>query len=94
MPSFEELWDFVVVKEKEIVFQYAKKKQEDDEGVDVYEIIKGDVETNIPIGELQKTLKALRYRAKTSVEEQGINTLYLTFGMLKWKEHEDSSQEF
>ncbi len=50
--------------------------------------------TNKPIGDLQKTLKALRYKANTSIEEQGINTLYLTFGMLKWKERDDSSQVF
>lgn len=36
----------------------------------------------------------MRYKANTSIEEQGINTLYLTFGMLKWKERDDSSQVF
>ena len=94
-PSFDRLWELVVAHEKEIVFPYAKKVQVDDEGEEVYEtIIKGDIETNKPIGDLQKTLKALRYKANTSIEEQGINTLYLTFGMLKWKERDDSSQVF
>ena len=94
-PSFEKLWELVVANEKEIVFPYAKKVQVDDEGEEIYEtVIKGDVETNKPIGDLQKTLKALRYKANTSIEEQGINTLYLTFGMLKWKERDDSSQVF
>ena len=94
-PSFDRLWELVVANEKEIVFPYAKKVQIDDEGEEVYEtVIKGDIETNKPIGDLQKTLKALRYKAKTSIEEQGINTLYLTFGMLKWKERDDSSQIF
>ena len=94
-PSFERLWELVVVNEKEIVFPYAKKVQVDDDGEEVYEtVIKGDIETNKHIGDLQKTLKALRYKANTSIEEQGINTLYLTFGMLKWKERDDSSQVF
>lgn len=94
-PSFGRLWELVVAHEKEIVFPYAKKVQVDDEGEEVYEtVIKGDIETNKPIGDLQKTLKALRYKANTSIEEQGINTLYLTFGMLKWKERDDSSQVF
>ena len=94
-PSFDRLWDLVVANEKEIIFPYAKKVQVDDEGEEVYEtVIKGDIETNKPIGDLQKTLKALRYKANTSIEEQGINTLYLTFGMLKWKERDDSSQVF
>lgn len=86
MPSFDCLWE-LVVNEREIVFPYAKRVHVDDEGEEVYEtIIDGDIETNRSISDLQKTLKALRYKANTSVEEQGINTLYLTFGMLKWKE--------
>ena len=94
-PSFDRLWELVVANEKEVSFPYAKKVQVDDEGEEVYEtVIKGDIETNKPIGDLQKTLKALRYKANTSIEEQGINTLYLTFGMLKWKERDDSSQVF
>lgn len=94
-PSFDSLWEFIVVNEREIIFPYAKKIQVNDEGEDEYEtIIKGDIETNRPIGDLQKTLKALRYKANTSIEEQGINTLYLIFGMLKWKERDDSSQVF
>lgn len=94
-PSFDRLWELVVISEKEIVFPYAKRVQVDEDGEEVYEtVIKGDIETNKLIGDLQKTLKALRYKANTSIEEQGINTLYLTFGMLKWKERDDSSQVF
>ena len=94
-PTFSKLWELVVVNEKELVFPYAKKVQVDDDGEEVYEtVIRGDVETSKPIGELQKTLKVLRYRANTSIEEQGINTLFLTFGMLKWKEQDDSDQTF
>lgn len=79
----------------EKLFSICKRIQFDDEGEETYDtIIKGDIETNRPIGDLQKTLKSLRYKANTSIEEQGINTLYLTFGMLKWKERDDSSQVF
>lgn len=93
-PSFDNLWE-LVVNEREIVFPYARKVQVDDEGEEIYEtIIEGDIETNKSIGDLQKTLKVLRYKANTSIEEQGINILYLTFGMLKWKERDDSSQVF
>jgi len=94
-PSFDSLWELVVINEREIVFPYAKMMHVDDEGEEVYEtVIEGDIETNKPIDDLQKTLKALRYKANTSIEERGINTLYLTFGMLKWKEQDDSSQQF
>ena len=94
-PSFDKLWDQLVINEKELEFPYARKVQISDDGEEICDtIIKGDIETNKPIGELQKTLKSLRYKANTSIEEQGINTLYLTFGMLKWKEQPESSQIF
>ena len=93
VPSFDELWELIVVNERELEFPYARKVQVDDEGEEMYEsVIEGDIETNRPIGDLQKTLKALRYKANTSIEEQGINTLYLTFGMLRWRERDDSSR--
>lgn len=91
-PSINELWKHIVINEKELVFPYAKLIGYDDEGKELYErIINGDAETNKPIEELQKTLKVLRSKANTSIDEQGINTLYLTFGMLNWKERDDSS---
>lgn len=94
-PSFDKLWELIVVNEHEVLFPYAQKVQVDDNGEEIYEtIISGDIETNKPIDELQKTLKALRYKANTSIEEQGINTLYLTFGMLKWKESDNSTEVF
>lgn len=94
-PSFDKLWDQFVINEKELEFPYAKKIQISDNGEEICDtIIKGDIETNKPISDLQKTLKSLRYKANTSIEEQGINTLYLTFGMLKWKEQPESSQIF
>lgn len=40
------------------------------------------------LGEEISTLRNLRRRAKTITEEQGINTLHLTFGLLKWKEND------
>ena len=92
-PSYDKLFDLIAVREKDIRFPYARKTRIDDEGEEMYdEIIKGDVETSKPVGELQKTLKVLRYRANTSIEEQGINILFLAFGLLKWSEREDSEQ--
>lgn len=94
-PSFEKLWEIIVVNEKEVTFPYAENMgfEEDDE--DLYDVVDdGDVRTNKSIGDLQKTLKSLRRKANTSIEEYGVNTLFLTFGMLKWKERDDSSQIF
>lgn len=40
------------------------------------------------------TLRALRRKAKTITEEQGINVLHLAFGFIHWKESENSSDEY
>ena len=90
-PSIEELYSLVVMKEKSLCFPFAKNVKIDGDGEESYDsIINGDLETNRPLGDLQKTLRSLRLKAKTSIEEQGINILYLTFGILKWKERDDS----
>ena len=49
------------------------------------------VKTNQSAKELQKTLRHLRSQAKLAIEEQGINTLYLAFGFLKWDEVGDGT---
>jgi very-short-patch-repair endonuclease len=37
-------------------------------------------------------LYRLRLRARTSIEEQGVNTLFMAFGFLEWKESDASSE--
>lgn len=92
-PSFHRLWELLVINEKEIKFPFAKKVQVDNDGEEIYDtIIEGDVKTNKSLEDLQKTLRALRYKANTAIEEQGVNILYITFGMLKWKEQDNSTQ--
>lgn len=41
----------------------------------------------------ERALKFLKRKANTSLQEQGINTLYLAFGFLKWYDKENSSTE-
>ena len=96
-PSCESLFSTIALHEKEIAFPYVIERMGDlfdasDEHCEV--ISEGDVKTSERPKELQKTLKHLRYRANTSIEERGINILYLTFGLLKWREREDSTQIF
>ena len=40
--------------------------------------------------ELQRRLLSTYYAARTAIEEQGVNTLYLALGMLQWYEAESS----
>lgn len=92
-PSYEQLFNLIAIQEKGLRFSYASKAHIDNDGEEIYDTVsKGDIETPISINDLQKKLKVLRTRANTSIEEQGINTLYLTFGLLKWTEREDSKQ--
>lgn len=93
VPSYEDLYDLIAIREREVIFPYPSKIYISDDGEESYEtIIEGNVETSITVSELQKTLKVLRYKANTSIEEQGINILYLAFGLLKWTERENSNQ--
>lgn len=95
LPSYEILYDMIAVREKELIFPYAGIVNISDNGEESYDaVIEGNIETSKTISELQKTLKVLRYKANTSIEEQGINILYLAFGLLKWSEHENSDQVF
>ncbi|QSF46532.1 DUF4011 domain-containing protein [Paenibacillus tianjinensis] len=42
---------------------------------------------------LENALQSIRLKAKSSLDEKGVNTLYVTFGQLVWKESRDSSIE-
>jgi very-short-patch-repair endonuclease len=49
----------------------------------------GGLPTKLNDKELEKRLLATYYAAKTSIEEQGVITLFLALGMLRWREPED-----
>lgn len=90
-PSIDEMYNLIVGSERSLQFPYAMKVEIDEDGEESYNaVIEGDIETSRVVGDLQKTLRALRLKAKTSIEEQGINILYLTFGSIKWKESDNS----
>ncbi len=91
-PDYQTLFKRLIQDEKSLSFPYPLEKMliENSEDQDI-KILDGDLKTNKAISEQQKTLKVLRQRAKTCLEEQGINSLYLTFGMITWKESDDSN---
>lgn len=88
-PKCADLYDFFVKNENELIFPY---KREDDEEIEET-IDLSNITTNKNLSDLQRTLRNLRNKAKTAVEEQGVNVLYLTFGFLKWTEADYSKQE-
>lgn len=51
------------------------------------------IRTQYSSQQLQSRLLATYRAARTSIEEQGVNTLYLTLGMVNWRE-DDKSEKF
>ena len=49
------------------------------------ELSEGEIRSDLSSAEMERTLKNLRSKAKLSLEEQGVNIPYLSFGLLKWK---------
>lgn len=98
-PGLDALYEAIAVKERVLLFPYIEYldfETDDEEEQEEYErdILKGgDILTNKTYKEQQKTLAQLRSKARISNEEQGINILYLSFGLLKWTESEYSRQE-
>ena len=88
-PDCLSLYDLFVKEETQLVFPFS---QSDDEENPIAS--NSNVETNKSISDLQKALRNLRNKAKTAIEEQGINVLYLSFGFLNWTENENSDQIF
>ncbi|MFZ2539431.1 MAG: DUF4011 domain-containing protein, partial [Oscillospiraceae bacterium] len=92
-PSIADLYEVLVTKEITLSFPHPLEEYYDEFDEESYGSVSyGDIETDRNIKEQQKTLSALRDKAKTAIEEQGINILYLCIGFLKWKESRDSDQ--
>lgn len=86
IPEIETIYSTLVLDEKELKFPFSYHYDEDDNVENKENIIEGDISTNRTIEEQQKTLKNLRSRARTAIEEKGVNILYLVFGFLNWTE--------
>jgi len=106
-PALPELFDEIVNEGHQLAFPMPKKEhqlvltelEQKIEGEEIKgnaetdAIRPGDLETSMPIRELQTRLFRLRREWKTWQEEQGVHTLFLALGMLHWREAEQESQE-
>lgn len=92
-PSMMDLWDHIVNQEKTLEFDTILDNYEDDiEAADESEYFSyGEVETNHPPKDVQRILRSLRKKTKTFADEQGINVLYMTFGIIEWKDSPSST---
>ncbi len=57
---------------------------EDEVLADRWELVPGALTLDVPLPELARRLKRVYDNARTTVEERGLTTLYLTFGVLRW----------
>lgn len=87
-PECSALYNMFVKEEKNLVFPL-----ECDEENKKIKLV-SNIKTNKNNNDLQKALRNLRNRARTAIQEQGVNVLYLSFGFLKWTEAEDSNYIF
>lgn len=96
-PEVGDFYSKLVIKENDLEFSYYEKYELDDEDNDEEIInsqsqyLKGDIQTNQAYKDQQATLRNLRYRAKTAIEEQGVNILFASFGLLNYRENQNSS---
>lgn len=103
-PDFYALWDKFVRDENPLIFPNASEEdlRNNDASEDEMNLLRlmgptisrGDIETDKSFWDQQSTLRNLRSKAKTFMEEQGINVLYLSFGFLHWNEKDGSSEFF
>lgn len=82
-----------VLRDKSLnLFNYDLSEDEaSEETISSFELEDGQVLTNRTDTEMLKTLSQVRAKAKTALEEQGVNVLYLAFGFLQWKESTSSN---
>ena len=93
-PSLDVLWSKIIEKNGSIKFPYIPDKDEpDEEEIVLPEYKFGEVSTDRKPRDAQRILRRLRKNYKTIAEEQDVNVLYLTFGILEWKESQNSRQK-
>ncbi|MBR6822919.1 MAG: DUF4011 domain-containing protein, partial [Clostridia bacterium] len=100
MPEFSEFYKLIVNDEKKLKFAHVYITQRNaasvfdesdgDESEINYNELPGDIKTFCSVKEAEQTLNNLRKKARTAMEEQGVNILYLSFGFLEWYEAEKS----
>lgn len=91
------VYDVLVAQQKVMYFASAEERIPDEQlpSLSTTERANLDRRLNTAIGgsELQRRLLATFYDARTSLEETGVNILYLALGMLTWYEDDNSEQE-
>ncbi len=84
----EFIYDILVRQQKAMTFLALKEGQLFPEGTEKYQDTR--LQTDEDEQKLQSRLLNTYYFARTSIEEQGVNLLYLALGMLRWHDSGDT----
>ena len=86
-PSSSEIFNKIVLQEKEMNFvPIPPEDDEEQENQSVVSLRANQIQADREEKEMNLVLNRLKLKSRTSYEEMGINTLFMTFGFLKWKE--------
>jgi Superfamily I DNA and RNA helicases and helicase subunits len=86
-PEIFNLWNSFVINKHPLEFPLVDEEQMDFwAAMDSIEMPEPNVKINKSYKEQQSTLRNIRKKAKTIMEEQGVHSLYLAFGFLRWTE--------
>ena len=101
--SATNVYQSLVLQNKKMYFTTNKKDQKDDSKfsiwdhspIDLSRFTEGDktLQTNLTPNELQKRLFYINQQAKTMIDEQGYNILYLAIGFLEWMDNAKPDQK-
>src|SRR5207245_6418495 len=95
-PTPDQLFHALVLDESKLRTPLVKRRRhspdqdvhpDDDEIQTDFRVEPGDVAFDAQPIELMRRLRRIHDNARTTVEERGVATLYLTFGALRW--HDD-----
>ena len=75
--------------EEEFSDLFTSSKSEE---IDKSKLTDSILQTNHPPTDLQKRLRSVNRLSRLSIEEKGVNTLYLALGFIKWYESDDSDK--
>jgi len=93
-PDSNSLFTRFVIEETQLRMPLVRKRRPDpqqklllglDEDPDLM-IEPGDVTFDAKAPDLMRRLRRIHDNARTTVEERGVTTLYITFGALRWKD--------
>ncbi len=103
-PSFGELYKRLAIHEETLTFQRSVDRETDIRVFSILSLLEnlstplpvtiGDIKTEGSVLERQRTLKNLRAKSRLSLEEQGTNILYLSFGFIEWKDGKGASAQW